>query len=321
MSQLALFDDGNSGLDLAPVPDDVYTTAAALPPAIRFGTMSWAYPGWIGPVYADHVRANQLVAHGLTAYAKHPLLRTVELDRTYYDALPASYYQQLAAQVPSEFRFVAKAHEDCTTVRYPPHARYGARAGQRNPRLLDAAYTTDHVIAPFVEGLGRKAGALIFQFSPFEVRSPERFAGALHDFLRKLPRGPLYAVEVRNAELMTAAYAEAILDADAVHCHNAWGWLPDVVAQRALLATASQRAFVARWLTRAGDSHEAARQRYLPFDRLVEEDLDVRDDLTKLTREAIASNRDGFVLVANKAEGSAPETIRRLAASVVATAR
>ncbi len=318
MSQLSLFETAaeRAALELAPLPDDVAASAAVLPHALRFGTMSWSYPGWIGLVYASHVRAKELVQRGLTAYAKHPLLRTVELDRSYYEPLPLEYYTELAAQVPDDFRFAAKAHEDCTAVRFPAHARYGGRAGQRNPRLLDAAYASDHVIAPFVEGLGSKAGPLIFQFSTFEVRSPPRFAAALHEFLRRLPAGPLYAVELRNAELMTPAYGEALADAGAVHCHNAWGWLPGVVAQRALLPPAARRVLVARWLTRPGDSHEAARRRYEPFSKLVDEDLDLREAFVALIRATLEDHADAFVLVSNKAEGSAPETVRRLAAAV-----
>lgn len=320
MSQLALFEPKQGDvvvqLKAAPLPDGVAALSARLPPALRLGGMSWTYSGWIGIVYASDIREKQLLRGGLTAYAQHPLLRAVELDRSYYEPLPASTYAQFAAQVPDDFRFVGKAHEDCTVVRFPTHARYGARAGKRNPRLLDVAYATDRVVGPFVEGLGKKAGVLLFQFSPFEVHSPARFAERLHDFLRRLPRGPTYAVELRNAELLTEAYGDALADVCALHCHNAWGRMPSVLEQRARLPRVTRRVLLARWMTRPNDTHEAARQRYAPFSRLVTEDLTRRHELATLTQEALSEGAEAYVLVSNKAEGCAPESVIRLAVTI-----
>jgi uncharacterized protein YecE (DUF72 family) len=243
-------------------------------------------------------------------------LRTVEIDRSFYEPLSVDTYAQLASQVPADFRFVAKAHEACTTVRFPSHARYGARAGQRNPLLLDVAYATDQVIRPFVEGLGGNAGPLVFQFSPFEVHSPVRFAERLHQFLRQLPKGPTYAVEIRNAELLTEAYAQALADTSVLHCHNVWGRMPSVLEQRARLPKETRRTLLIRWLSRPGDTHESARQRYLPFDRLVEEDPPRREHVATLTRELLTAESEVIVVASNKAEGCAPETLARLAESI-----
>jgi uncharacterized protein YecE (DUF72 family) len=316
MPQLSLFDSGLADLDLAPLPDEVARLAALLPRGLRLGTTSWTFPGWIGVLYGASVRPKQLASRGLTAYVKHPLLRTVELDRTYYEPIAATLYAQLAAQTPEHFRFVAKAHEDCTTVQFPAHARCGARAGQTNPRLLDATYATDFVIAPFVEGLREKAGPLVFQFSPFKVRSPQRFAHKLHDFLRRLPKGPTYAVELRNPQLLTPAYGAALADAGAVHCHNAWGRMPDVLEQAERLPAAARRVLVARWLNRPDDTHEAARQRYSPFDRLVEEDVPRRQAVAELAMRAVRAGSECFVMVSNNAEGCSPLSTLKLAAAI-----
>ncbi len=320
MPQLSLFDAGQTHsvaqLDAAPIPADVRTLATKLPRALRLGTMSWTYPGWIGPLYGAAVREKQLLNRGLTAFTQHPLLRCVEFDRTYYEPLAAATYAQFAAQTPDDFRFVAKAHEDCTAVHFPQHPRYGAKAGLPNPRLLDVAYATDFVIGPYVEGLGKKAGALVFQFSPFEVRSPERFAERLHDFLRQLPKGPVYAVELRNIELLTGKYGSALVDTGTMHCHNAWGRMPSVLAQRALLPPQTRKVLIARWLTRPNDTHESARERFFPFNALVEEDLPRRDEIAELTSSALSEGSDAFVLISNKAEGCAPESVLRLAQSI-----
>ena len=98
-------------------------------------------------------------------------------------------------------------------MRFPFHPRYGARKGQINNLFLDAQYATENVIGPFLEGLQDKGGPLLFQFSPQDYSSlggPEQFAERLHTFLAALPHGPLYAIEVRNPEVLTSVYAQAL---------------------------------------------------------------------------------------------------------------
>jgi uncharacterized protein YecE (DUF72 family) len=309
--QLALF--RNPPVPAVPVSPEVAALAGRMPPALRLGTMSWTFPGWIGVLYAPGVKEKQLVSEGLTAYVQHPLLRTVEVDRSYYEPLLATLFAQYAAQVPDDFRFVVKAHEDVTVTRYPPHARYGAKAGTVNPRLLDVAYATAAVVQPAVEGLGAKLGPIVFQFSPFEVKSPKKFAEKLYEFLSRLPKGPDYAVELRNDELLTETYGRALADAGALHCHNIWGTMPSVLEQKDRLPPATRRVMLARWLGRPGDSYQAAKARYEPFSKLVDEDLPRRAELAALIRGALTTGTNVFVLANNKAEGSSPESLTRLA--------
>ena len=53
------------------------TTASRLSPLIRFGTSSWAFPGWHRIVYSTARSESWLSREGLREYARHPLLRTV----------------------------------------------------------------------------------------------------------------------------------------------------------------------------------------------------------------------------------------------------
>ncbi len=300
----------NTALNAAPITDQQRQLAAALPARVRLGTMSWSFPGWIGLVYAAGTPEKQLATRGLTAYARHPLLRAVEIDRTYYGPIDAATFANYAAQTPDDFLFTCKAHEECTTARFPKHARYGARQGERNPRLFDVAYASDLVIAPFVNGLGKKAGPLVFQFPPQAVRSPQAFAEKLHAFLQALPRGPTYAVELRNPELLTQNYAEALVATGALHCHNAWGKMPSVEAQAAFLPEATRKTLLIRWLLHAGDNYEKASERYRPFNRLVDEDPGTRARIAALLAR---TPNDAFVMINNKAEGCAFESVMRLA--------
>ncbi|HWN67420.1 MAG TPA: DUF72 domain-containing protein [Haliangium sp.] len=300
----------------AAVPDEIRSMARALPAELRLGTSSWTFPGWAGLAYAGSHSSSQLARHGLAAYAQHPLLRTVGVDSTYYGPVDARVLARYAATVPADFRFLVKAHETCTLPRFSGHVRYGAQREQDNPLFLDPAYARDAVVAPFVEGLGAKAGVLLFQFAPLPVArlgGAERFAERLHAFLSGLPRGPRYAVEIRNPALLAKPYAEAVRAAGASHCINAIGNMPEPVTQWRVTGGAQAPALVVRWMLARYLRYEAARERYAPFDRIVDPDPHTCQSIAALVRRACSQGLPAYVVVNNKAEGSAPLSVVRLA--------
>jgi hypothetical protein len=62
--------------------------------------------------------------------------------------------------------------------------------------------------------------------------------------------------------------------------------------------------------------YEAAAARYQPFDRLVDEDPGNRNAIATLCVHTVQAGRPAFVIVNNKAEGSAPLTVGKLAERV-----
>jgi len=308
-------------IEPGPVTPEQRTLAGELSNELRMGTMSWSFPGWRGSVYAVDAESKLLSEAGLTAYSKHPLLRAVEIDRSFYEPLPERYFAEVARQVPEDFRFLVKAHEECTLAQFPRHARYGKKQGEPNPRFLDAAYCEAAVVAASASGLGSKLGALVFQFPPQEVGDPRAFADRLQAFLERLPRGIAYAVELRNPELLTEAYARALEASGALHAHNVWGSMPSVLTQARLIPPAARRPLILRWLMRRGDDYEGARSRFLPFNRLVEPDPGNREDIATLISKALAHGVPAFVVINNKAEGSAPESVSELARAIIDRAK
>src|SRR5215470_6896343 len=103
-----------SGVGTAAVSPAIAAVARCLPSHLYLGTSSWAFPGWQGLVYDRAASASALARHGLAAYAAHPLLRTVCIDRTFYAPLSATDLAAYAAVVPDDFRFMVKAHAWCT---------------------------------------------------------------------------------------------------------------------------------------------------------------------------------------------------------------
>ena len=183
--------------------------ARRLPTQVRLGTSSWSFPGWHGIVYDKRASENVLAREGLAAYAQHPLLRAVGLDRSYYRPPTREQFRAYAEVVPDDFRFVVKADRLLTSPTDPETA--GVRVA--NERFLHHGYAVQDVIAPMVEGLGGKAGVLVFQFPPVApavVGGRGAFLERLQRFLEALPRVALYAVELRTPSFLTEPYARML---------------------------------------------------------------------------------------------------------------
>lgn len=320
--QLGLFEtDHGAVVQPAEVDPDIAALSEHLPAGLRLGSSSWYFPGWEGIVFGNRVSREAAARHGLHAYARHPLFETVCLDRGYYGPISAETYRDYAAAVDKDFRFVVKAPRDVTM---PSLHGAGSDSGAGNPRFLSADLIARKVLPAMFENLGGKEGPLVFQFPPLGARwtrEPERFAGRLADFLKALPAGPLYAVELRNRELFTDAYRDALSAADTLHCYSVHPGAPSLEYQREAVGTAPSRPLVLRWNLHAGLAYEHAKRRYDPFDRLVDPDPVTRDAVAELCLEASAAAADAYVIANNKAEGSAPLTLIELAKRIAAHSR
>lgn len=327
--QLSLFEgDARAGttrpaatITAAPVPQEVRDLARQLPAGVRLGTSSWHFPGWHDIVWADAVTPGDLSRHGLAAYAQHPLFSTVGVDRSFYAPLSARQYEIYARQVPVSFRFVVKAPNLLTSPWI--HGEDGGR-GKINMRFLDAAYATEQFVGPAREGLGLTAGPLLFQFPPLGrtlTRAPERFIAQLQEFLGRLPQGPLYAVEVRDDRIITRRFFAALKESGARYCLGVHPRMPPVAAQAAAMSGFGPGPLVVRWNLKAGYSYEEAKARFTPFDRLVDEDDATRESIARLCMATVATGHECTIIANNKAEGSAPLTLIKLAQEIIAVAR
>jgi len=69
---------------------------------------------------------------------------------------------------------------------------------------------------------------------------------------------------------------------------------------------------VLRLLTPLKISYEAAKKRAEPYNKIVGELPEMRRDTVSLVKQALAENRQAYVLVNNRAEGNAPLTVEAL---------
>lgn len=316
----------------AHVTDEDRALAQSLPAPLRLGTSSWSFPGWAGIVWQGAPREDDLAKRGLEAYAQHPLLRAVSLDRSYYgpvgDADLARYASQIEAaarRAPSlpPFRVVSKVWDEITTAVFPRHARYGARAGAPNPSFLDAARFLAEVVAPYERVFSRHAGPFVFELTPMPrgALGERALCEKVAAFLSRMPSGFRAAFELRNEELLGARWLDTLAAHGASHVYTYWTAMPPIREQLALRPIGAPFV-VARLMLPRFARYEDKKAAFAPFDRLVAPQPEMRDDVVRLVLAALeADAEDVTVLVNNKAEGSAPLTVRAIAERVAEALR
>lgn len=297
-------------------------------PLLRLGTSSWSFPGWQGLVWdapPSPYAEGRLSRAGLPAYASHPLLSAVGIDRGFYAPIGVGEYARYAAQVPAGFRFLVKAPGRVTdALRRDEHGR----GREPNPQFLDASAAIEQFVAPAIEGLGATLGTLLFQFSPLPgamLADSPAWVAALRRFLEALPRalpaGAGIAIELRDASLLTPRLIDALRETGVGYCIGLHDRMPPVERQlraHGRLHADGSGPLVARWTLHAGIGYEAARQRYAPFDTLLDPDPASRLPLAAACAATLIAGHPVTVIANNKAEGSAPRTLALLAEAIAA---
>ena len=288
--------------------------AARLPPNVRFGTSTWSFPDWAGIVYSKRASVTELAREGLAEYARHPLLTTVGIDRSYYAPIPREDLARYGAQLPAGFPCCAKAPEVVTSAAQPARSK-GAPKGA-NPDFLNPRPFLDEMLAPFAEVFREHTGPFVFQFPPAPATlapRPREFAEKLDRFLEALPPDFLYAVELRDAALLTGEYRDVLARHGAAHVLNYVTAMPMPVEQAETVPIEAAPFAVIRLLLPPGTRYAERGQALKPFERLTDPDESMRAQVVALAQRAVAANIPVSVLVNNKAEGCAPLTIRALA--------
>ena len=277
---------------------------------IYFGTSSWKYPGWQGLVYNRPYKSQRAFEQTCIAeYAE--TFPTVCADFALYDFPHATTLRQIAEATPEHFALSLKVTDRITIFRYPSLPRYGTNAGRDNPDFLNPALFQDAFLAPLSELRG-KVGAIIFEFSTFAPNSGMdvwHFAERLDAFLSRLPPGFRYAVEVRNHEFLHGAYLDVLKRHNVAHVLNNWTRMPPIAEQIQLPGTLPADFAVLRALLKPGRLYAEAVERFQPYERIQEENPELRDGLVQSVERAVAEGRKLFAYVNNRAEGNAPLTI------------
>ena len=286
--------------------------AARLPANVRFGTSTWSFPDWAGIVYSRRASVAELAREGLREYARHPLLTTVGIDRSYYAPIPREDLLRYAEQLPPGFPCCAKAPEAVTSAVLPARSKAAARGP--NPDFLNPRLFVEEILEPFAAVFRDHAGPFVLQFPPTSLApGPREFAERLDRFFAALPRDFRYAVELRDAALLTPGYRDVLARHGAAHVLNYVTAMPMPAAQAETVPIEAAPFAVIRLLLPPGTRYAERGQALKPFEKLGDPDDEMRAQVVALARRAVNAAIPVSVLVNNKAEGCAPLTIRALA--------
>ena len=300
--------------DATPDPEELERLASALPALIRFGTSTWTYPGWQGLVYHRKYPKSGASARMLGEYARFPLFRTVGIDSSFYAPPEPKTLQAYAEALPADFPCVSKVW-DQVTVHTHAKARQPALAGEENPDFLNAELFLRDVLDPYREHFAGHMGPFVFEFQAIRHRTftAQHFADRLDAFFTKLPTDVPYAVEVRNPDFLTPPYFAVLRLHGVGHVFNSWTRMPSIGDQLDLPESVTAPFIICRALLRPGRAYQQAVERFAPYDRIRERNPELRHDLVRLVDRALEMRIPAWVIVNNRAEGSAPLTITAIA--------
>jgi uncharacterized protein YecE (DUF72 family) len=296
-------------------PEDFERLAARIPPLVRFGTSTWNYPGWQGLVYHKDYGPKGAAAKMLEEYAAFPLFRTVGIDSSYYGPPTEAVLRSYAKHLPRGFPCISKVWGQLTIHTFTK-AQDREKAGKRNPDFLNADLFGEEVYQPYQRYFADNTGPFVFEFQTIAKSSgigPERFASRLDEFFTALPRDAQYAVEVRNDEFLTPMYFAVLREHGVAHIYNSWTRMPPIGHQLDLPGSISGPFILARALLRPGRTYNEAVDAFAPYDRIREPNPKLRRDLARLATQAVQLKIPAYLLVNNRAEGSAPLTIAAIA--------
>lgn len=151
---------------------------------LYLGTQGFSFKDWVGPFYPEKTPNNQF----LEQYARH--FSTVEIDSTFYGVPRESTVEGWRERTPEKFLFAAKFPRLIT-----------------HDKKLENAVGDGEYFVQTMQILKEKLALLTLQFA-YDF-TPDYF-DRLDTYLKTLPVGPRYAVEVRNRKWLTIDFGEML---------------------------------------------------------------------------------------------------------------
>jgi len=279
---------------------------------IYFGTSSWKYEGWKGSVYKNNYKSDKAFKEDcLKEYAEH--FTTAGVDHTYYTWPVESTFKKYISQTPDELKFGLKVTERVTIFKYPNLRRYGKYAGKLNEDFLEPKVFKERFLKP-LKPFKKRLGPIMLEFSQFYpgmLSSGGEFVDELDQFFKALKKETDYqfAVEMRNKNWLQAPYFEMLAHHKVAHVFNSWTRMPSIGEQLELAKDYSPPCYTSRVLLKPGKTYQDAVKDFSPYDKTIEKQPQVRNDVVKLIHQAIKSAVPAYVFVNNRCEGSAPNMI------------
>jgi uncharacterized protein YecE (DUF72 family) len=253
---------------------------------LRLGTSAFTAAGWPGSFYPADLPASDY----LSFYAQH--FDAVEVDSTFYRIPNPQSARNWYACTPKNFFFAAKAPQSIT------HEHCLVDCDDEMKKFLAA-----------LEPLGEKLGALLFQFPYFNRRSfggVEEFLERLVPFLKKLPQGTRYAVEVRNKNWLVPKLLDALRAQKVALALLDHPWMPRPHELTARLDPVTADFTYIRWL---GD-RKGIEERTKSWDKVIVDRRRELEEWVDVCREFARRRVNIYAFANNHYAGHAPATVR-----------
>jgi uncharacterized protein YecE (DUF72 family) len=238
----------------------------------------------------------------------------VGVDHTFYHAPTEDYWRRLFLGTPS-LLFALKAPEHFTVHTWPKHARYGTRAGQPNAEFLNARLFRTEIadrLAPYRD----RVAVVMFEFGTFNKSAfptPADYLARLDPFLKALPSGLRYGIEIRNREYLTPDYCGVLKERNVAHVFNSWTRMPGLMKQGAIGEAFTADFAVVRALLTPGRTYQKAVEQFEPYRLVQEVDELAREGMAQIAGQARERKKPAFLLVNDRLEGHAPTMIEATA--------
>jgi uncharacterized protein YecE (DUF72 family) len=251
------------------------------------GTSSFTAAGWESAFYPAKLKSDDRLSYYASKY------NTVEIDSTFYGTPAPSTVQRWAARTPPGFLFAAKIPQEIT----------------RQKVLLDC----DPEFREFLrvmDGLGDKLGPLLFQFGYFNetvFRTQSDFIARLDPFLKRLPAGYKFAIEIRNKQWLDQHFTDLLRHHSVALALIDHSWMPRPWEMNPNCDLATTDWTYVRWL---GDRKESEALTDNRWDKTV---VDRQQDLinwAEVFRKFIGRKLQIFAYANNHYSGYGPGTVK-----------
>jgi uncharacterized protein YecE (DUF72 family) len=264
---------------------------------IRIGTSAFTAAGWEGSFYPRGMKPAEYLSYYATQFD------TVEVDSTFYRTPALSTVKGWYAKTPSGFVFAVKVPQVIT------HEKV----------LVDCEEDLSYFLKT-MEALGEKLGPVLFQFGYFnksKFKSGEEFLARLKAFLKQLPKGFQYAVEIRNKNWLDARpanptgmqksqFAETLRERGVALALIDQSWMPRPWEMKEKFDLITADFAYVRWL---GD-RKGIEEQTKTWDKTI---VDRQGDLknwVELFREFVRRNLKIFAYANNHYAGHGPDTVK-----------
>ena len=282
---------------------------------LRIGTCSWKYPSWRGLVYSDAPDINFL-----QEYASR--FNTVEVDQWFWSLfgkdsvrLPSPVDARAYRQsVPDDFLFSIKAPDSLTLT----HLRKKSRGDKQEPLQANPHFFSPALFRAFldsIEPLHDVLGPVMLQFEYLnrqKMPGQAEFQAATAGFLRELPAGHSYALEIRNPNYLNAAYFRWLANTGAAPVLLQGYYMPSIVDLYRRLRDSILLHETVIIRLHGPDRQGIEEMTGGAWDHLAAPKDQELADIAEIARELLAAKRRVYINVNNHYEGSAPLTIARL---------